>query len=141
MCYKCFLLGASLRSDCVCLPLMANCDYFLHVQPTKGLRDPGAESHLAAVLQKFDERGAKFVPIKVEGDGNCLVHSISRSIGATEHLYSVLRSALHIELLENEEFYKRVTNGSYHYDGDGNYSDQIEWAKPLAYFFRYYLYF
>ena len=132
MCYKCFLLGASLRSDCVSLPLMANCDFFKATNITESLRDLGAEAHLAAVLQKFEEKGAKFAPIKVEGDGHCLVHSISRCIGATEHLYAVLRTALHAELAENEEFYKRATGGMYHYDGEANYSEQVEWAKPTS---------
>ena len=88
MCYQCFILGAQLRADCVNLSLMACCDYFLcEKAENKSLYDEKAKQYLAPVLKALASHGAKFVPIKVEGDGNCLVHSISRSIGGTEHLY------------------------------------------------------
>jgi hypothetical protein len=88
MCYQCFILGAQLRADCVNLSLMACCDYFLcEKAENRSLYDEKAKQYLAPVLKALASHGAKFVPIKVEGDGNCLVHSISRSIGGTEHLY------------------------------------------------------
>ena len=134
MCYKCFLLGAHLRANCLDLPLIARCDYFLcgTVEENASIIDKGAHEHLHSILNLFEQKGAKFVPIKVEGDGNCLVHSISRSIGAHEHLYSVLRASLTAELIDNETFYRNVTGGFYHHDGEGNYSEQIEWARPTS---------
>jgi hypothetical protein len=132
MCYQCFLLGAVIRADCVDLSKMSSCDYFFHENQFEGLLDEEANKYLAEVLKLFASKGAKFVPIKVEGDGHCLVHSISRSIGCTEHLYSALRQALTNELINNETFYKHATENMYHHDGDGNYQDQIDWAKPTS---------
>ena len=132
--YEFLLLGAHLRDNCVDLPAIAQCDYFLSgtVEEQHTLMDQSANIYLKDVLQKCSKFGANFVPIKVEGDGNCLVHSISRSIGITEHLYSVLRAALTTELIDNEAFYQRVTGGAYNHDGDGSFKKQIEDARPTS---------
>ena len=132
MCYQCFLLGAQIRADCVNLSNMACFDYFFYGNQGEALKDKSAELYLQDVLSSMSSLGAHFIPIKVEGDGNCLVHSISRSIGGTEHLYSVLRAALTSELVDNEAFYKSATSGFYHHDGEGNYDSQIEWARPTS---------
>jgi len=49
----------------------------------------------------------KLVPLKTTGDGNCLLHAISRAIWGVEAYHELLREQLAIELTENLDWYKK----------------------------------
>jgi len=48
------------------------------------------------------------VPLRTTGDGNCLLHAVSRALWGVELYYEVLRSLMAEELRTNQEWYKKV---------------------------------
>jgi hypothetical protein len=50
----------------------------------------------------------KVVPLQTTGDGNCLLHAISRAIWGVEVFSNLLRKRLHEELQTNIEWYKKA---------------------------------
>ena len=64
------------------------------------------------------------VTFSVDGDGNCMAHSISRAISGVEVFFHVLRTELLAELRENVEFYRDRSIESGFYTED-------EWERDL----------
>ena len=50
--------------------------------------------------------GVQLVPLKVEADGSCLLHAISRGLVGSEIFYDCLRANLETELRLNEDWYR-----------------------------------
>ena len=75
----------------------------------RSLRDDDAASYLAALLAAVDaDNGgvaASLLPVQVQGDGNCLFHSVSRALIGFETLYHVLRAKVFEELRVNRDWY------------------------------------
>ena len=62
--------------------------------------------------------------MSVDGDGNCMAHSLSRAISGVEVFFHVLRAELLAELQGNVEFYKNRSIESGFYTED-------DWARDL----------
>ena len=73
------------------------------------MRDEDAAAYLAEVLAAVnaDNGGvaAALLPVHVDGDGNCLFHSVSRALIGFETLYHVLRTKVFEELRLNRDWY------------------------------------
>jgi hypothetical protein len=52
----------------------------------------------------------KVVPLQTTGDGNCLLHAISRALWGVEQYSDLLRQAMLEELQNNAEWYKNATS-------------------------------
>ncbi|GBG29530.1 Tumor necrosis factor alpha-induced protein 3 [Hondaea fermentalgiana] len=75
----------------------------------KELRDEDAETYLKDTLTALrDNFGVELVPVKVDSDGSCLPHAISRCLVGKEVLYDALRLALTHELREHAAFYREI---------------------------------
>lgn len=116
MCFECRLLGALVnagRSDEHRLRLSGSSLSRRSFSPTtleledKGLRDWAAEVYLQDTLSLLATTYCvELVPIKVDSDGSCLPHALSRCLVGKEILYDALRLELQEELREHEAFYK-----------------------------------
>lgn len=71
--------------------------------------DQAAAAYLADTLAKISEcnGGAAGVlsPFKVEGDGSCMFHAVSRALFGSETFYHVLRRKCAEELAANKAWY------------------------------------
>ena len=48
------------------------------------------------------------VPLKTTGDGNCLLHAVSRALWGVEIYYDVLRRLMANELRSNQDWYRKI---------------------------------
>lgn len=55
----------------------------------------------------------KLVPLQTTGDGNCLLHALSRAMWGVELFWELLRKSLHEELQTNLDWYKKISAEKY----------------------------
>jgi hypothetical protein len=55
----------------------------------------------------------KIVPLQTTGDGNCLLHALSRAMWGVEMFWELLRKSLHEELTTHLEWYKKIAAEKY----------------------------
>mmetsp|Transcript_142728 Transcript_142728/g.248899 ORF Transcript_142728/g.248899 Transcript_142728/m.248899 type:complete len:891 (-) Transcript_142728:154-2826(-) len=127
MCFQCIELGRLVvqvpeRPD----KLWHKCSFVVPERQSEALTDKGAQVYLQDVLKTLPG----FHAIDVDGDGNCLVHALSRCMCGIEVLYSSLRSDLREELLTNIEFYMDAL-GEW-YDEDTLQAELLEAAEEAA---------
>jgi len=121
MCFECRALGALLPpaqrvkagrgKDSFSLDAVKGFDFCPSVKEIESLdlRDYVAEVYLEDTLLKLAlEFGVELVPIKVESDGSCLPHALSRCLVGKEVLYDLLRHELVRELCEHADFYQSI---------------------------------
>lgn len=132
MCYKCMLLGAAMRSSCFDLDRLRGGDFFFMEQPSKYLVDSTAQAYLKDTLSLLEQAGCCMLPVKVDGDGNCLVHAISRAIGGTEIFYSVLRQKMFRELRDHKLFYKSVMGEAWVEEGNDGFEGELARSMPTS---------
>ncbi len=86
-----------------------------------------------AVLKQTRKGETRMLPLKTEGDGNCLPRAISRFLWGSEHWHLLLRQALAREMEEHEVFYKEYL-GRYDMEGEGEVKfdiEQSEWDRVM----------
>jgi hypothetical protein len=88
--------------------------------------DKGAQKYLSGLLKTLPG----FHAIDVDGDGNCLVHALSRCMCGIEMLYCALRNDLREELLTYIEFYMTALGDFY--DADSLQAELLEAAEDAA---------
>jgi len=97
----------------------------------KELRDERADEYLSPILDSLATMGVELVPVKVDSDGSCLPHAISRCMVGKEILFDWLRGLLEKELTENQEAYKSVfQQGMDEEAWKSHWNEIIEEAKP-----------
>ncbi|KAL6047584.1 Deubiquitinating protein VCIP135 [Balamuthia mandrillaris] len=68
----------------------------------------------------------RLVPLKTTGDGNCLLHAVSRALWGVELYHDLLRKRLHQELTEHQEWYRRVASA------EGQLFNDTDWSRILG---------
>ena len=132
MCYKCMLLGAAVRGSCFDLSRLREGDFFFSEAPPGALIDASAERYLKPVLGRLLGAGCAMAPVKVDGDGNCLVHAISRALGGNELFYAVLRQKMFRELCDHKAFYRRAMGGAWVEDGEEGFEGELRRSMPTS---------
>lgn len=104
------------------------------------LKAPAEGSDHLTVLANF-EKGllTKVAPVRTTGDGNCLLHALSRALWGEEWYHEILRKfvvydllcllclrMLQTELKENEDFYKHAVDKPADSKPDPNGKDKDE---------------
>jgi hypothetical protein len=107
MCRLCVLKGKSLKqSD---LPPFDTTFFlpFSEIDDLSKFIDWDASSYLPKYIQQLIP--IQIVPLKTTGDGNCLLHAVSRAIYGVELYYELLRGRVEEELRVNQEWYLQCT--------------------------------
>ena len=93
--------------------------------------DSDAYQFLPKEVKKDGE--STVLPLKTEGDGNCLPRAISRSMWGTEYWHGILRRAMAKEMEEHADFYKEYL-GQYEIEGVISKFDveDGEWEKVMT---------
>lgn len=142
MCFECRILGALInggRPDSKRFKLHEQGVDQFDFSPSivevenKDLRDHEAEEYLSETLAKLQENfGVELVPVKVDSDGSCLPHAVSRCLAGKEIFYDVLRLELEHELRDHTEFYRGILGAGMDDETFQNYWDAIiEEARPV----------
>eukprot|EP01121_Diplochlamys_sp_Union-15-3_P013354 TRINITY_DN4135_c1_g1_i1.p1 TRINITY_DN4135_c1_g1~~TRINITY_DN4135_c1_g1_i1.p1 ORF type:complete len:282 (+),score=46.13 TRINITY_DN4135_c1_g1_i1:34-879(+) len=94
------------------------------------LIDWTAVSYLRDNFKKGNEyyMPEKIFPLNTTGDGNCLLHAVSRAMWGIELYYNLLRAELHNELLKYQDFYRECSKT----DKDDNSKDFEAFLKQAS---------
>ena len=109
MCLSCILLGKALSR----LPTGQRCPPQFRcgeVPSSVGTQaiippDEHAVAYLGVALERLGTAGVELTPVQVDGDGNCLVHAVSRCLVGKEVLWAALRAHIAAELTEFSAWY------------------------------------